>query len=349
MKVLIDPPKFDYTKFNKQIVKTETAGKLLNYYGDLVQRIELTISKESIIKKLPEMVADVPVFKNLIYNKNYTNIFNIKLNNIHKLAEEIQSGMVYLEKITMSNRSKWLKKNFKEEIKLFASTYKEITVRSYFDLKDKNCHLKYDVIFNFNGVNPNNQGKFEEINQLTTEKVDKQGVMDAIQNFIIITDTDDIQVISKAQLLDLIEEAVEGQNLVNEETVILPTFSETDVIAVGKQQYPQLNMRLTGTKNNPKPHERYFINGSKVKQGSYTESGIKNLLATNITDILVKWAKENGATDLNYARITTSVYFTLKGKAVRISDHSRPFDGISIIVKYNTDPRQALEAFKLLF
>lgn len=202
----------DYTRFNKQIIKTQTAGKLLNYYGDLILRIEHAIKNESCVKEIPQRVSDVPVFKNLVYNKVYTNIFNIKLNNIHKLAEEFQKGVVYLEKLTMSNRSKWLKKHFKNELKMFATTYKEVVVKSYFDLRDKNTPIKYDIIFNFNGVDPNNQAKFAEINQLTKQLVTEEEVMDALQYFINSTNAPDIKVISKGQLLDLIEESVQKKN-----------------------------------------------------------------------------------------------------------------------------------------
>jgi hypothetical protein len=159
----------------------------------------------------------VPVFKNLIYNKIYTNIFNIKLNNIHKLAEEFEKGVVYLEKLTMSNRSKWLKKHFKNEIKMFASTYKEVVVKSYFDLRDKNTPVKYDIIFNFNGTDPNNQQKFDEINRLTRQLVTEEEVMEALQYFINATGSADIKVISKAQLLDLIEEAIDKKKIIDEE------------------------------------------------------------------------------------------------------------------------------------
>jgi hypothetical protein len=217
MKVLIDPPKFDYTRFNRQIVKTETAGKLLNFYGDLIQHIELAIAKESEVKKIPKKVSDVPTFKNLLYNKTYTNVFSIKLNNIHKLVEEFQAGYVYLEKLTLSNRSKWLKKNFKDEVKMFAATYKEVTVKSYFDMNDKNNHLKYDIIFNFNGVNPDNQAKFHQINGLTKEKVDAKDLMKAFQEFINVTEAPDMKIISKAQLLDLIEEQLKNSS---ESTII---------------------------------------------------------------------------------------------------------------------------------
>lgn len=206
MEAQIDIKSFDFTRFNHQVEKTQTAGKLLNYYGDLIQRIEYAISTESVVKEIPQRVADVPVFKLLVSNKTYTNIFNIKLNNIHKLAEEFQKGIVYLEKLTMSNTSKWLRKHFKGELKLFANTYKEIVVRSYFDLRDANTPVKYAITFNFNGLNPNNQDKFGQINQLSKEKVDERGLMDVIQGFINITTSPDIKVVSKAQLLDLIEE-----------------------------------------------------------------------------------------------------------------------------------------------
>jgi hypothetical protein len=208
MEPVVDINKLDYTRFNHQVEKTQTAGKLLNYYGDLIQRIEYAIKNESCAKDMAHRVSDVPVFKNLVYNKTYTNIFNIKLNNIHKLAEEFQAGIVYLEKLTMSNRSKWLKKHFKSEIKMFAATYKEVVVKSYFDLKDKTSPMKYDIIFNFNGVNPSNQGLFQEINRLTRLKTNEKGVMEAVQNFINITESPDIKLISKAQLLDLIEESI---------------------------------------------------------------------------------------------------------------------------------------------
>jgi len=198
--------KIDYTRFNHQVVKTETAGKLLNYYGDLILRIEYSLKNESCVKKIPKRMEDVPVIQNLVYNKKYANIFGIKLNNIHKLSEEFKKGLVYLEKLTMSNRSKWLKKHFKSEIKMFESTYKEIIVKSYFDLLDKNTPIKYDIIFNFNGVNPDNQRKFNEINQLSEEKVDEEGLMKALQYFINATTSEDIKIISKSQLLDLIEE-----------------------------------------------------------------------------------------------------------------------------------------------
>jgi hypothetical protein len=208
MDVKIDIKTFDFTRFNHQVDKVQTAGRLLNYYGDLIQRIEYAIVSESIVKDIPHRVSDVPVFNLLVSNKTYTNVFNIKLNNIHKLAEDFEHGMVYLEKLTMSNASKWLRRHFKHQMKLLASSYKEIVIKSYFDMRDKNVPIKYTISFNFNGLNPNNQAKFAQINDLTKEKVDESGLMQAIQGFINITDTPDIKVISKAQLLDLIEEEV---------------------------------------------------------------------------------------------------------------------------------------------
>lgn len=213
MDIQTDIKTFDFTRLNHQIEKTQTAGKLLNYYGDLIQRIEYAIKSESIIKDIPSRVDDVAVFKLLVSNKTYVNVFNIKLNSIQKLAEEFQRGLVYLEKLTMSNTSKWLRKHFKEEIKLFDSTRKEIVIKSYFDLTDKNTPIKYDIIFNFNGVNPDNQSKFGEINQLTKEKVTEDGLMDALQYFINVTNAPDIQKISKAQLLDLIESELKTTQL----------------------------------------------------------------------------------------------------------------------------------------
>lgn len=203
----IDYKDFDCTKFNKQVVKTETAGKLLNYYGDLIQRIEYAVAKESVVKDMPHRVADVPMFRALVNNKVYTNIFSIKLNNIHKLAVEFQAGWVYLEKLTMSNTSKWLRKNFKNELKMLSGTYKEVVIKSYFDMRDKEQPVKYSISFNFNGMNPDNQPKFEQINSLSKEKTDEAGIMNAIQAFINITSAKDTKTVSKAQLLDLIEEA----------------------------------------------------------------------------------------------------------------------------------------------
>ena len=107
-----DVLKIDYSRFNHQVQKTQKAGELLNYYGDLIMRIEYAIKKESIIKQIPKQFKDVLIFRNLIYNKAYSNVFGIKLNNIQKLATEFENGTVYLEKLTMSNRSKWLKKHF---------------------------------------------------------------------------------------------------------------------------------------------------------------------------------------------------------------------------------------------
>lgn len=197
--------KIDYTRFNHQVVKTETAGKLLNHYGDLILRIEYALKNESCAKQIPKRVENIAVFKNLVYNKTYSNIFGIKLNNIHKLSEEFKKGSVYLEKLTMSNRSKWLKKHFKGELKMFEATYKEIVIKTYFDLLDKNTPIKYDIIFNFNGVNPDNQRKFGEINHLSKEKVGEEELMKILQYFVNATTSEDIEVISKAQLLDLIE------------------------------------------------------------------------------------------------------------------------------------------------
>jgi hypothetical protein len=221
MDVKIDIKTFDFTRFNHQVQKTQTAGKLLNYYGDLIQRIEYAIAKESVVKEIPRRMSDVPVFRNLVNNKTYTNVFNIKLNNIHKLAEEFQNGSVYLEKLTMSNTSKWMKKHFKDEIKFFASTYKEIVIRSYFDLRDKNVPIKYDIVFNFNGVNPDNQVKFNEINQLTRKQIGEENIMDALQRFINVTSNEDIKVVSKAQLLDLIEEEISTKETTDEPTNVV--------------------------------------------------------------------------------------------------------------------------------
>lgn len=198
---------FDFTRLNRQVKKTQTAGKLLNYYGDLIQRIESAIKNDSDIKTIPKKVADIPIFDVLVSNKKYSNVFNAKLNNIHRLADEFKEGLVYLEKLTMSNRSKWFRKHFKSELKMFGPTYKEIVVKSYFDMADNNTPIKYDIIFNFNGTNPNNQGKFNEINQLTKRTTDKSGLNDALQGFINSVNDKDIQIVSKAQLLDLIEES----------------------------------------------------------------------------------------------------------------------------------------------
>ena len=199
---------FDFTRLNHQVEKTQTAGKLLNYYGDLIQRIELAIKNDSGIKTIPKKVADIPIFDTLVSNKKYSNVFNAKLNNIHKLAEEFEKGLVYIEKLTMSNRSKWLRKHFKSELEMFKPTYKEIVVKSYFDMRDNNTPIKYDIIFNFNGVNPNNQGKFNEINQLSKYITDKSGLNDALQGFINSVNDKDIQILTKGQLLDLIEEVI---------------------------------------------------------------------------------------------------------------------------------------------
>jgi hypothetical protein len=343
MKVLIDPPKFDYTRFNRQIVKTETAGKLLNYYGDLIQHIELAIAKESEVKKIPKKVVDIPTFKNLLYNKAYTNVFSIKLNNIHKLAEEFHAGYVYLEKLTLSNRSKWLKKNFKDEVKMFAATYKEVIVKSFFDMTDKHNHLKYDIIFNFNGVNPDNQAKFEQINQLTRQKLTQKELMGAFQEFINVTEAPDMKIISKAQLLDLIESELRDKPLLNEEAIVLPKLSSTDILTVGKIHYPSLHMRITGTKNGPTPRPRYFIGNNK---GSYAETGVKHLIVRNIINTLLKLAKDNGAINLVFSTMTDSVYFNMHGEYLRLSDHTKPFNGINVIINWNTDPKQALDAFK---
>lgn len=215
MEKKIDIIAFDFTRFNHQVEKTQTAGRLLNYYGDLIQRIEYAISKESIVKDIPHRVSDVPVFNLLVSNKVYTNVFNIKLNNIHKLAEDFQNGVVYLEKLTMSNTSKWLRRHYKHQLKLFASTYKEIVIKSYFDMHDKNSPIKYTISFNFNGLNPDNQAKFAQINDLTKEKIDENSLMQTIQGFINITDTPDIKVISKAQLLDLIELELKSAPAIN--------------------------------------------------------------------------------------------------------------------------------------
>lgn len=201
----------DYTRLNHQVTKTQTAGKLLNYYGDLIQRIQHAIVTQSIVKDIPKRVADVPVFRLLVSNKKYANVFNARLNNIHKLAEEFETRWVYLEKLSMSNESKWLKQNFKNELKMLSGTRKEISIRSYYDLRDVNEPIKYAIDFNFNGINPNNQSKFGEINQLSQEKLSADGLMDALQGFINITTAPDIEVISKGQLLDLIEEELKRQ------------------------------------------------------------------------------------------------------------------------------------------
>lgn len=331
MKVLIDPPKFDYTRFNRQIVKTETAGKLLNFYGDLIQHIELAIAKESEVKKIPHKVADIPTFKNLLYNKTYTNVFSIKLNNVHKLAEEFQAGMVYLEKLTLSNRSKWLKKNFKDEVKMFASTYKEVIVKSYFDMTDKHDHLKYDIIFNFNGVNPDNQGKFGQINQLTKQKLTQKDLMQAFQEFINVTEAPDMKIISKAQLLDLIEEGVQKKSAdINENTdqdyrrkwkTIIPDKNNLSLFKQGRGYFPELQMKET-LSDKGALMQHYFPYANKPDK--YSPDGFIRYLKDLKLQSIFKYFKRSPAiSNIFYPPNADTIYFNYFDTRVRLSDHPK--------------------------
>lgn len=343
----LDINTFDFTRFNHQIEKTQTAGKLLNYYGDLIQRIEYAINSESIIKEIPKRVSDVPVFNLLISNKTYTNIFNIKLNSIHKLAEDFEKGIVYLEKLTLSNTSKWLRKHFKNEIKLFESTQKEIAIKSYFDLKDKNCPIKYTITFDFHGVNPNNQGKFNEINQLSKELIGESDLMSILQSFINVTTASDIQIISKSQLLDLIENDAAKPTLSNSgEIITFPIHTDNNVLSIAKHLVPALNIKMTLIKGKSEPELRYHIGNNR---GSFSEVGIKNHIISLIIELLFKLFKTHGVTDVRAAMYTHSIYFNFNEKNIRISDHVKPFAGITCLVKWNTDFDAAVKEVNKLF
>jgi hypothetical protein len=358
MDVKIDIKAFDFTRFNHQVEKTQTAGKLLNYYGDLIQRIEYAINKESVIKDIPHRVSDVPVFRTLVNNKVYTNIFNIKLNNIHKLAEEFQVGFVYLEKLTMSNTSKWLKKHFKNEIKLFTNTYKEVAIKSYFDLRDKNAPIKYNITFNFNGINPDNQAKFAQINDLSKEKVDERGLMDVLQGFINVTTATDIQVISKGQLLDLIEEDLKKEkHTVNEfenlDTgrawrVIIPATNKLSLFDEGRVYYPKLKIENIICHPN-KLGKRFVL--SPDSDISYSPDGfLRHLTDIKMKNILNVF-KSSGVVSNIIETPKASTYFTFFDSRIRLSDHTKPYsynvdsnlaEGIDVRVYWNTTVHDAV-------
>lgn len=357
----IDIKEFDFTRFNHQVEKTQTAGKLLNYYGDLIQRIEYAIGKESIVKEIPQRVSDVPVFKNLVSNKQYVNVFNIKLNNIHRLAEEFHAGLVYLEKLTMSNTSKWLRKNFKNEIKMFANTYKEVVVKSYFDLRDKNTPIKYDIVFNFNGINPDNQGKFGEINQLTREKIGEDELMKSLQGFINITSNADIKVISKAQLLDLIEEELQSTSpAINEFAdidnmrkwkVIEPARSTVSPFFEGQKYYPKLKTKLLPLANG-KYGTHYVL--SPDDDLDYSTNGflyrLKDIKMNNILNVF----KRLGVDNIYFNPNCKSIYFTYFDVRIRLSDHDKktyedvkPYpnitEGLDVRIYWNTQEVDAVQ------
>jgi hypothetical protein len=257
----------------------------------------------------------------------------------------------------MSNRSRWLKKNFKDEIKMFTSTYKEVVVKSYYDIKASK--LKYDVIFNFNGTNPSNESWFQQINGLSREKISKKELYDSIQQFINLTESPDIKVISKAQLLDLIEESVKKKDeLINEAylthsgiswATIRPNTLKTTLYDEGKKYYPNLQYKETFLANSIEPEMRFFV--SKTNKGSFSEGGLRMLLANaKITNLLEKLRKYP-ISDIRFSNTTVSTYFRLNQEKFRISNHRKhnepeaensQYKGYDIHVSWDTDVDDAL-------
>lgn len=121
-----------------------------------------------------------------------------------------------------------------------------------------------------------------------------------------------------------------------------PIFEEvTDELTMlyheGKKFFPKLKLKVVGTKVQEEPTPRFFLNYPKNK-GSYSVYGFKSLLVHEKINKLLDWLNSKFLIkDVNRSRTTNSVYFTLNGKYIRLSDHKKnSFVGKDILINWNT-------------
>lgn len=146
--------------------------------------------------------------------------------------------------------------------------------------------------------------------------------------------------IDNIKLSVLEEHVINATNLVK-----LPAYSMGHTIDVAKKIFPHVKQLPTTLKGSTEVVNRYFLNGS-ANGGSFSENGMKHHLIYTVIQKLVDVAKKMGGGGFKFAKETHSVYFTIRDTDIRISDHYKPFNGLNIIVQWNTDLISAIPAFQ---
>lgn len=81
--------------------------------------------------------------------------------------------------------------------------------------------------------------------------------------------------------------------------------------------------------------DKYKI--SKKIKGVHQESVVKNMITQKKIEKVFNYFHSKGMQNPIYSNSTKSIYFSIGSRNFRISDHPKQFDGISIIIKYNSD------------
>jgi hypothetical protein len=118
----------------------------------------------------------------------------------------------------------------------------------------------------------------------------------------------------------------------------------------GKKYFPKLKIADVILKARENPETRVFFKGN-IKGGSFSIGGFKNYLASYKIYKVADWlAKKGKLKDLVYSRTTNSIYFTMGGFPIRISDHKKgSFEGFDILVTWNTTPQEIVAKIKDIF
>jgi hypothetical protein len=104
----------------------------------------------------------------------------------------------------------------------------------------------------------------------------------------------------------------------------------------GRKYYPNLSVKNVATHYDITEKPRFFKNYKKNK-GSFSYNSFKNILTSTKINKTVDWLKAKGKVDDFVSSISTnSIYFTFNGVSVRISDHQKEFNGINIIINWDT-------------
>ncbi len=116
----------------------------------------------------------------------------------------------------------------------------------------------------------------------------------------------------------------------------------------GKKLFSNLKMFMTTTKSTTVPELRFFINYPSNK-GSYTPAGFKAYLGSHKLDKIYRWILSKKI-KITKSNTTNSIYFSLKNKAIRMSDHKRrSFEGIDLLVDWKTNPQEIANQIKNIY
>jgi hypothetical protein len=155
-----------------------------------------------------------------------------------------------------------------------------------------------------------------------------------------------MKIINNKRYKNLIQEQVEYPHTAIQESNEINYGSsalnseEQKVFDEGKKLFTHLSVKEATTKTNTTPHKRFFP--QRKNKGSYTVGGMKVAILIRKINLVLEKALSLGATDIYHSKSSNSVYFSIKDKKYRVSDHFVHFDGVDIIIKWDTPLEEAI-------